>query len=85
MVAEEQKDEEMYDICGGPPCNWGVYGEEVLADITKMYVEDEEEASNVDNWTIRKSAYKLFICSKYGCLGKDNKIRIKSCVTHVGM
>ena len=45
-MAEEGKQEEMCDICGGTPCDWEVYGEDVLADITKMYLEDEEEASN---------------------------------------
>ena len=79
-MAEEEKQEEMCDICGGTPCDWDVYGEEVLEDIKKMYLEDEEEASNVDNRTIRKSAYKLFVYSKYGHLGKGNRIRIASCV-----
>ena len=45
--------------CGGTHCNWEVFGEEILADIAIMYTEDEEEASNVDDQTIRKSARML--------------------------
>ena len=52
LMVKEEKQEEMCDICGGTPCDWEVYGEEVLADITKMFIEDEEGASNVNNGTI---------------------------------
>jgi hypothetical protein len=79
-MLEEEMQEEMRDICGGTPCDWEVYGEEVLEDITKIYIEYEEEASNVDNQTIRKSAYNLFVYRKYGHLGKGYRIRTASCV-----
>ena len=65
--------------CGGTPCNWEVYyGDEVSADIAKMYVEDEEEASNVDNGAISKSEYKLFVYSKHGHLDEGHRNRIVS-------
>ena len=64
-MAEEEKQDEMCDICGGTPCDWEVYGHKILEDITEMYADEEssqvENRTQVDNRTIRKSAYKLFV------------------------
>ena len=83
-MTEEEKQDEMCDICGGTPCDWEVYGHEILEDITEMYADEEssqvENRTQVDNRTIRKSAYKLFVYSKYGHLGKGQRIKISSCV-----
>lgn len=79
MATDLDEEETMCDTCGGTPCDWLVYGEEVLSDIQKAYDEDEV-ADNVENRTIRKSAYKLFVYLKYGHMGKGNRIQIASCV-----
>ena len=68
-------------VCGGTPCDWEVYGEEVVADIKEMYHLCEGETPEADSRTIKKSAYRLFVYSKYGHLGKGNRVRIAPCVT----
>ena len=73
----EDDDDNMCAVCGGTPCDWIVYGEEAVQDIEKEY---SSELDTIDNRTLRHSTYKLFIYSKYGFLGKGNRIKIAPCV-----
>ena len=72
-----EDDDNMCAVCGGTPCDWIVYGEEAVEDIEKEF---SSELNTIDNRTLRHSTYKLFIYSKYGFLGKGNRIKIATCV-----
>ena len=67
--------------CGGTPCDWILYGNEIISEVELMYEEDPQKGQgDVENRCIRKSAYQYYIYEKYGFLGKGNRIRIPSCV-----
>ena len=65
---------EMCEHCGGAPCDWLVFEEEITDNISNMHMQE------TNNTAIRKSAYKLYIYCKYGYLGKGNRMQISKCV-----
>ena len=71
----------MCPVCGGTPCDWIVYGEDVITQVELMYDEDPNKGDGtVQNNCIRKSAYRYFTYEKHGFLGKGNRIQISKCV-----
>jgi len=73
----DEEDDDMCAVCGCTPCDWIVDGEEAVQEIEKEY---SSELDTIDNRTLRHSTYKLFFFSKYGFLGKGNRIKIAPCV-----
>ena len=80
--SEENIDDVMCEICGGTPCDWVQFGEELMEQVNLMYDinSSENREHTFRNSTIRKSAYRMFTYMKYGHLGKGNRIPIASCV-----
>ena len=78
-------------ICGGSPCEWAEYGEELLGRQSLMVrrgVDENGEDSLIDstgrpitNKKMRLYMYRLFTYLKFGHLGRGNRIPIPSCVT----
>ena len=75
----DDEDLEICEECGGTPCDWIKFGEEVLNEIELMYPANERP-SDLENKTICKSAYRMFTYLKHGFLGKGNRIPIGYCV-----
>ena len=76
-ATEEDSDSEsiMCAVCGGTPCDWIVYGNEIVSEVQLMYDEDPQKGQgDVKNRCIRKSAYQYYIHKKHGFLGKGNQI-----------
>lgn len=73
--------------CGGTPCEWDEYKDELLQCYTELLQSDasdnrSSEESNFDrNSRMRKALYKSFTYIKFGQLGKGNRIPISGCVT----
>ena len=71
----------MCAVCGETPCNWIVYGDDIISETELMYEEDpQKEEGEVENRFIRKLVYKYYIYEKHGFLGKGNRIRTPLCV-----
>jgi hypothetical protein len=62
-------------ICGGKPCDWIQYGNELIQRVSGMF-SGEQTANNI----IRKTAYRMYVYGKYGHLGKGKRVRIPICV-----
>ena len=81
MAEEDESESIMCAVCGGTPCDWIVWGDEILSEVQLMYEEDPQKGQGeVENRCIRKSAYRYYIYAKHGFLGKGNRIRIPTCV-----
>ena len=66
----------MCATCGGTPCDWKVYGDEVLRGTNSIYEAELEQRKDLDNKIIRYSVYLLFMYMKYGHLIKRRRIKI---------
>ena len=64
-------------LCGGSPCYWSQYGEDV---ITKTNAIMSENGDGAIYSLARKTAYKTFIFERFGYLGKYNRIQLPRCV-----
>ena len=80
--SEENIDDVMCKICGGTPCNWVQFGEELMEQVNLMCNINlsENREHTVCNSTIQKSTYRMFMYMKYGHFCKGNRIPIASCV-----
>jgi hypothetical protein len=82
-------------VCGGTPCQWDEFGDDLLEQANEMFVQTMSVADDgsavmvlvnkssgelVNNNTARYHLYKMFTYLKYGHLGKGNRVRIPSCV-----
>ena len=62
-MAEEEKATEDSDsesimcaVCGGTPCDWIVYGDDIISEVQLMYNEDSQKGQgDVENRCIRLS------------------------------
>lgn len=93
-IIEEEEEEDAIDeetyrknhsvclICGGTPCDWTNYKDEVIFQmelyITNCCLVSEEELTQR---RIRKVGYKTFTMEKYGFLGQGNRVKVPDCVT----
>lgn len=86
-IAIVQHEVQVCSQCGGTPCEWDEYKEELLQCNTELLASDSSDnslADNIDperNSKMRKALYKSFTYIKFGHLGKGNRIPIPACVT----
>ena len=76
-------------ICGGTPCEWVEFGDEVTGYSKRLYTHEvtegvialkDPDGNVVPNSKMRKALYKTFTYLKFGHLGRGNRIPIPSCV-----
>lgn len=91
---EEEEEEEVCVHCGGTPCEWDEFGDELAQRELKMYgsqsaivvIEDGSQLANnktkkrLDNKEMRKSMYRMFTYLKYGHLGRGVRIPVPECI-----
>ena len=94
MEEEEEKtcdDDEVTvcQICGGTPCEWVEFGEEVKEYSKRLYSHEDidgvialtdRDGNVIPNNKMRRALYKTFTYLKFGHLGRGNRIPIPSCV-----
>lgn len=64
--------------CGGSPCYWLDYGQEII-DKTRFDLDEEERQEYGAN-LIRKKANKFYILEGYGILRKFIRIQLPNCI-----
>jgi hypothetical protein len=79
LLRGDTMDTECCEVCGGTPCDWDTYGEEVVATVQHTF-ESVEAASATDNGPRRKAAYQAYTYLRHGHLGKGWRIPIPECV-----
>ena len=70
---------EMCSECDGTPCDWIKIGQELLTEVELKYPENARP-HDVENYIIRKSAYRIFMYLKHGFLVRGYYFHIGSCV-----
>lgn len=63
------------EICGGSPCDWDRFGDEI-----KQQGASINEGQDGRNSIILKAVYKVYRYLKFGHLGKGVSIHIPTCV-----
>ena len=94
-LSEESNNSEIDDeeavciYCANTPCEWHVYGQELLRNTALMHYREtrngkevvvDESGNEVSNASMRKAMYRMFTYLKFGHLGKGNRIPIPQCV-----
>ena len=79
QARDDSDDDEapMCPLCGGTPCDWDAFGRDIVKEVENQY---SSEIETTESKTLRHSSYKLFVYTKYGFLGKGNRIAIAACV-----
>ncbi len=70
-------------LCGGTPCDWLEYSNELLQEIEEKYLKNSN-GNRIDGAThevvgmkkIRYALYRSFAYARYGWLGKNNRIKL---------
>jgi len=68
------------ELCNNVPCDWAMYGLEVVNHVIKDYTDDGRPLANTSNKQLRYYCYTAFTSMKHGYLGKKKRIPIPSCV-----
>ena len=91
MLSTYMSDEEdvVCTICGGTPCDWDEYGEELTKQINMMYFREkhgnidivlDEGGNRLSYSQMRKAMYRIFTRIKFGHLGRGVRIPVPDCV-----
>ena len=84
-----EDDEKVCIDCGGTPCEWDELGPDLLERIDSMHRREtldgvvvvvDDNGNRVENKAMRKAIYRMFTYSKYGHLGRGQRIPIPDCV-----
>ena len=70
MEKAEAESADMCLTCGGTACDQDAHGDEFLRDTYYMYDAEPEQHTDLENKTVRHSAYRLFTQLKYVHLSK---------------
>jgi hypothetical protein len=60
--------------CNNVPCDWAMYGLEVVNHVIKDYTDDGHPLANTSNKQLRYYCYTAFTSMKHGYLGKKKRI-----------
>ena len=64
VIENEEFESIMCAECGGTPCDWILYGNEIISGVELMYEEDPQKGQgDMENRCIRKSADTIFMKS----------------------
>ena len=92
---DEEEEEEVCVHCGGTPCKWEEFGDEiaqreqemrrsmnliVACDHNGSQIVNKNTKERLENKEMRKSMYRMFTYLKYGHLGRGVRIPIPECV-----
>ena len=92
---DEEEEEEVCVHCGGTPCEWEEFGDDiaqreqemskslsviVACDSDGSQIVDRNTKQRLQNKEMRKSMYRMFTYLKYGHLGRGVRIPIPECV-----
>ena len=81
-----EDDDPVCPVCGGTPCAWEEFGEEVVESLERMYEHREDGFVFNANGELMSMAnlhfecYTMFTRAKYGVLGKKKCIPAPGCV-----
>ena len=92
---DEEDEEEVCVHCGGTPCEWEEFGDDiaqreqemrkslsliVACDHEGSQIVDRNTKQRLESKEMRKSMYRMFTYLKYGHLGRGVRIPIPECV-----
>ena len=87
--SEIEDDEPVCIYCANTPCEWHVYGQELLRNTSLMHYREtrngkevvvDDAGNEVSNASMRKAMYRMFTYLKFGHLGKGVRIPVPQCV-----
>jgi len=82
------------DYCTNSPCDWTLFGEEIILHLNEKYVgqfmdgsgivvdASAENSMPINNRKLRYLAYSAFTLAKHSYLGKKKQVPLPNCVVH---